>query len=219
MDFVELIKSRRTIREFSDRAPNRKLIEHCLEAAIWAPNPVNQQPWKFYVVTGTKLAEMNDRFEATFFENAQAAGMDEEIQPDCEARKDETMRTIARVVEESGSGSGTFVEKMVRFFDAPVVVLFTHYRSVGESYKYGTAAALQNFLLAAHSRGLGACWLGVARMCQEELRPILSIAPELEVLGGVGIGYPAEKSALNSFNRSRTPCDEQTVWCGFDPVK
>ncbi len=219
MDVVELIKSRRTIREFSDRIPSRDVIRQCLDAAVWAPNPMNQQPWKFYVVTGAKLDAINDRFEATFFEKAQGVGLDEEIPPDCEIRKDETMLTMARALEEGGADTGTFVEKMVRFFDAPVVVLFAHYRSAAESYRFGTTAALENFLLAAHSLGLGTCWLGVARMCQDEVKPILSIPPELELLGGVGIGYPAENSSLNSFERSRTPHDELTVWCGFDQMK
>lgn len=219
MDFIEFIKSRRTIRDFTNRVPDRTLIGQCLEAAVWAPNPVNQQPWKFYVVMGAKLAEMNDRIAATFFENAQAKGIDKDIQTACEERKEETMTTLMRVLENSGSDPSAFVENMVRFFNAPVVVLFAHYRSDGESYKYGTAAALQNFLLAAHSRGLGTCWLSVARMCENEVKTVIPIAPELELLGGVGIGYPADESALNSFNRSRIPADELTTWCGFEPRK
>lgn len=44
------IQRRRTVREFSDRAVPRELIEQCLLAAGSAPSGANLQPWQFVVV-------------------------------------------------------------------------------------------------------------------------------------------------------------------------
>lgn len=49
--FYELIKSRRTVREFSERPVDRKVIEQCILAAGTAPNGANKQPWHFAVVS------------------------------------------------------------------------------------------------------------------------------------------------------------------------
>ena len=49
-EFYELIKKRRTVREFSDQAIPDGVIEHCLLAAGTAPNGANKQPWHFVVV-------------------------------------------------------------------------------------------------------------------------------------------------------------------------
>lgn len=50
-EFYEHMKRRRTVRDFSDRAVPREIIEHCLLAAGTAPNGANKQPWHFVVVS------------------------------------------------------------------------------------------------------------------------------------------------------------------------
>jgi iodotyrosine deiodinase len=49
-DFLETMRRRRTVREFSDRQVPREVIESCLLAAGTAPNGANRQPWRFVVV-------------------------------------------------------------------------------------------------------------------------------------------------------------------------
>ncbi len=48
--FLELVRRRRTVRDFSDRAVPRDVLEDCLLAAGTAPNGANRQPWRFVVV-------------------------------------------------------------------------------------------------------------------------------------------------------------------------
>ncbi|HKL17724.1 MAG TPA: nitroreductase family protein, partial [Halalkalibaculum sp.] len=48
--FYELLKRRRTVREFSERPVPREIIEDCIMAAGTAPNGANMQPWHFVVI-------------------------------------------------------------------------------------------------------------------------------------------------------------------------
>ncbi len=48
--FYDDIKRRRTVRDFSDQAIDRNVIESCLLAAGTAPNGANLQPWHFSIV-------------------------------------------------------------------------------------------------------------------------------------------------------------------------
>ncbi len=61
MDVLELIKTRRSIREFLGNPVEKEKLEKILEAGRWAPSGLNNQPWKFKVVTENetknKLAE------------------------------------------------------------------------------------------------------------------------------------------------------------------
>ena len=214
MDMLELIRSRRSIRAFQQEKPSRAAIQECLEAAIWAPNPTNQQPWEFIVLAGEKLAMVNTCIEEHFFERMQS-GSYADLPEACEKRKDEIMETISRAAEQDGIDSGQFFEKMLRFFDAPVAVLFLHYAGAEDSYKYSTAAALENFLLAAHARGLGACWLGIVTICQEDIKALLGIPSDKALLGGVAVGVPVKNALLNTFERPRVPVDELTTWYGL----
>lgn len=49
MEFFDVIRSRRSVREFLDKPVSSKDIETCLEAARLAPSASNSQPWKFLV--------------------------------------------------------------------------------------------------------------------------------------------------------------------------
>ncbi len=69
--FYQLIKQRRTVREFSDRPIPEGVLENCLQAAGTAPNGANKQPWHFVVVTDPdikkKIREAAEEEEHEFY--------------------------------------------------------------------------------------------------------------------------------------------------------
>ena len=72
-EFYEDVKRRRTVREFSDRAVPRDLIETALRAASTAPSGANLQPWHFVVVSGPattkKIRAAAEAEEREFYEH------------------------------------------------------------------------------------------------------------------------------------------------------
>jgi len=106
-------------------------------------------------------------------------------------------------------------ESMMCFFDAPVGVYFVTYKQDNNQYLLSTAAALENFLLAARARGLGTCWLHMTIVCEQDIKEYLGIAHDKMLLGGVALGYPADDSAFNTFTRTRVCVDDITTWRGF----
>ena len=55
MDFFELVKCRRSLRKFSDRAVEREVVEKILEAALTAPSSRNSHSTRFLVVEDKDL--------------------------------------------------------------------------------------------------------------------------------------------------------------------
>ncbi len=53
--FYEVIKRRRTVRDFSDQTVPKEIIENCIKAAGTAPNGANLQPWHFVVVSNPEV--------------------------------------------------------------------------------------------------------------------------------------------------------------------
>lgn len=49
--FLERIRSRRSVRHFSDRDVPRDVLLNCIEAAASAPSGANKQPWTFVLIT------------------------------------------------------------------------------------------------------------------------------------------------------------------------
>jgi iodotyrosine deiodinase len=54
-DFLFSMRSRRTIRHFSDAPVPRQLVENAVQVAASAPSGANQQPWMFVVVTDPEV--------------------------------------------------------------------------------------------------------------------------------------------------------------------
>jgi nitroreductase len=53
--FYDQIKTRRTVRDFSDKTVSKEVIENCLKAAGTAPSGANLQPWHFVVVSKPEI--------------------------------------------------------------------------------------------------------------------------------------------------------------------
>lgn len=55
MALLDLIKRRKSIREFLDTPVEREKVMMCLEAAVAAPSACNSQPWRFIVIDDVHL--------------------------------------------------------------------------------------------------------------------------------------------------------------------
>ncbi|MFZ2456978.1 MAG: nitroreductase [Candidatus Altiarchaeia archaeon] len=58
METLEAIRTRRSMREFSGKKVSKEIIEEILEAGRWAPSGMNNQPWRFVVVSDKKTNEL-----------------------------------------------------------------------------------------------------------------------------------------------------------------
>lgn len=84
-EFYENIDRRRTVREFSDRAVPRDIIETALKVANTAPSGANLQPWHFAVVSGAdtkkKIREAAEIEEREFYEHRASEEWLEALEP------------------------------------------------------------------------------------------------------------------------------------------
>ncbi len=80
------------------------------------------------------------------------------------------------------------------FYNAPVVLVVLADKNVS-TYLYDGSLVMGNLLLAAHSLGLGACWIHRAKEEFEseegkELLKLLNIEGDYEGIGNCVLGYP-----------------------------
>jgi len=57
MALSDLLRHRKSVRDFLDRPVEREKIMMCLEAARLAPSACNSQPWRFIVVDDSQLKD------------------------------------------------------------------------------------------------------------------------------------------------------------------
>ena len=69
--FLDQIKKRRTIRDYSSRDVPIEIIENSIKAAATAPSGANQQPWHFVMVSNKKIKksirDAAEKEEQTFY--------------------------------------------------------------------------------------------------------------------------------------------------------
>lgn len=170
MDLYEAIKGRRSCRSFSSKPLDGKALDRILDAATWAPSPLNSQPWEFIVVTDPAV---KDKIHG-------------------EAER-------CRVWAREQSGWGWLDKYRLDFLKAaPVLVVVVgnpkktgvdqFQAGGGTAYQHACAAAVQNMLLAAHAEGLGSLWFTLYDKIN--MSAILDIDPEKIPLAVVCLGVP-----------------------------
>ncbi len=50
MNLQEALKTRRSVRTYSNEVPSQELIEKVIEMACYAPSAHNQQAWTFFLI-------------------------------------------------------------------------------------------------------------------------------------------------------------------------
>ncbi|MDF2630383.1 MAG: hypothetical protein K0R39_4214 [Symbiobacteriaceae bacterium] len=163
MQLDEAIRSRRTVRQFRPDPVDRTLIDEIIELATWAPNHRHVEPWRFYVATGAAK------------------------EPLCAIHRDLTREERP---EEPERAEARYQELM----GVPVYIVVTvegdpiPKRDL-ENYA-AVCCAIQNLLLAAHGRGLGAVWRSGNVIRDARTRAWLGLPEHERIVGLIQVGYP-----------------------------
>jgi len=57
MNFIDIVKKRCSIREYSSQPVEKEKLDYVLEAARLAPSACNFQPWSFYVIQDAEMLQ------------------------------------------------------------------------------------------------------------------------------------------------------------------
>ena len=194
----ETIRNRRSIRRYDGRPVARGLVRELLEAATSAPSPHHRQPWRFAVLEApalkVRLAEaMGARLRADRARDGNPA----------EAIEADAARSRARITAAP-------VVLMVAITMADMDVYPDERRSAAEYLMavQATAAAIQNVLLMAQARGLGASWMCAPLFCPDAVREALALPADWQPQAVLTLGYPAAPGRP----RARRPLAEVVSW-------
>lgn len=191
MSVVNIIKNRRSVGLMTQERPPKEVIERILEAATYAPNHHEVEPWKFIVLAGAARVElgnlmaelMAEKMPETASEKAQAALAKEQNKP---------LRAPVIIVAASLEPN----QPKVRDIENVEAV----------------AAAVQNMLLVIEEEGLAAIWRSGGPAYEPRIKEFLGIKPQEHIVGFVYLGYPAVRRT----EAHRTPYTQKTEWRGWN---
>jgi coenzyme F420-0:L-glutamate ligase / coenzyme F420-1:gamma-L-glutamate ligase len=176
----DAIRQRRSIRKYQTRPVAQKIVLDVLEAAGCAPSAHNSQPWRFIVLQDTSIKRrLAEVMADSWVKDLQRDGL--KVEADKRAERVERFATAPVLIL-----AGLTLDGLRKF---PDVERQTCERDLAVQ-SFG--AALQNLLLAAHAKGLGAGWFCAPAFCKEAVREVLKIPDAVEPQAFVAMGYPAE---------------------------
>lgn len=165
MDTITAIHTRRSIRAYAARVPERGAIEDIIHDAAQAPVTPVSGAFLFVVIEGAaRLAAYGVR----------AKRYAQEHRP-----------------SEAGYGWVDRPDFLV-FFNAPVVIVICAAEDNDQSIQDCNRAG-QNLMLSAHARGLGTCWVGAPLLWLRDaaVKAEIGIAEHLAPFAVFTLGYPS----------------------------
>lgn len=209
-DFLELVKKRRSIRQFKADPIPEDDIKKIVEAARWAPSGYNCQLWEFVVVRKPELKErIGDIVGTAFMEMMQGAA-----------------------APGSAPSSTRPIDQYKSFAKAPALILLlgdTRVKEYGPGrsdderwlsiYLPSLSIAYQHMALAATSLGLASQWVSAVHLptVPDQLRELIGIPEEMIFFDMFAVGYPAVEPS----EKKMRPLDEMLHFddCGVEDFR
>ena len=162
------------------------MLRTIIEAATWAPNHRNAEPWRFIVLAkgGELREEVAEIVYDWTYDNARS--------------------------QDAGHRADSANTAKQEILDVPAFVYVycvdgDNDEGTKENYA-AVACAIQNLMLAAQSLGIGVGWV-TGRPCKADVGPALGAESNWQIAGALYIGYPSVK-----LESERAPVDEVTSW-------
>jgi 5,6-dimethylbenzimidazole synthase len=200
---LDLMRRRRTVRQFSTEPIGRDDILQVLEAARWAPTGANSQPCEFVIVTERAALEQIDQAlrERRQRRMALRAGAAERY---ALPSKDGLADGSALIVVCADPRARWAFPSSARQDITVAEPVYTYWASIG--------AVVENIHLAAAALGLGIVWISTDPDMALTLRELLAVPETLDIVFCLPIGRPARQPQTPS----RRPLEEIGHWEGYD---
>ena len=174
---LTIIKNRRSVRSYTDRRPERFVLEQVVEAAGWAPSGMDRQSWQFLVIQGEALEYLRTAVREQF----------------CALElKDSHPPFFAKCKQWAEEDEGWSF-----FYGAPALLVISNVAEERNAMAESAAAA-ENAILEAAALGLSSCWITTLNgLCDEPgLRPVLTglgIPTNHRIYVALALGYGADQ--------------------------
>ena len=212
----QVVRTRRSIRRFTDRPVSKKLLLEILDIAGRAPSNSNMQPWQVYVVGGAakdKLAQaLSDAHQKSPADYQPERPM---YAPNLPAPYSDRLQLFGRVFYGALGIDRADMEARGRYI-APIAAFFTVDRRMEVNSWFDCGLFAQTFMLAAKARGLDTCAQIFLTKYHSVVRRHLPIDDSQIIACGMSIGYADTSSVEYTIDIPRIPVNEFASIVGLE---
>ncbi len=236
MDFTEVLKSRRSIRAFSNKPVEQTLLNEIFLEALESPSSSNTQPYKFAVATGDTCKKLGDELLSKYRESNKIqkqplplklfSAITSNALPDSDFKpmlgkypsvfQDRRIATGMGLYEVLGierkdkKARDEQMAKNFTFFDAPVAIFLFIHPGMQHTALLDAGIFMQSLMLSATNKGLGTCAQGALGIWRSPIDKHFKIPKDYKLVCGLALGYPKE-SKVNSYRPKKLDLNELLI--------
>ena len=215
MDLEKAIDGRRSIRAFKPDPISREIIENILNLVIKAPSAINLQPWEFIVVMDEEKDRLSRKLIKSYKEK-QISCSPGNVKPLADTFSKRGLASVELMtpsLAKMGQEFNWFInEGSCNFYGAPVAIVLCLDNAFSKARLVDVGISVGYFVLIAQSLGLGTCTIGLINAYEEEIKEVLNIPENKDVVIGIALGYPDLESPANEFKTPRDTIDSFVKW-------
>jgi len=210
-ELTDLIKSRRSIRAWTDQPVAEEKLLQAIELATYAPNAGNQQNWHFYLI-------MNRDTIGAIADAVQESADCIAAWPEAGKMGEAANRMLKGAARFRGATAGIAVA--VKQYQSPIDQVLQlrgktdpqarrmrRWRSSADSKIQSISSAIAYLLLVLHQMGFGGLWMTGPLQAKGDIEKILKVPADMDVAAYIAVGNAAENPPL----RERKPVQEVTT--------
>ena len=219
----EAIRTRRSVREFEEKPVSEADLREIVDCARYSASGGNLQPWHLHVLTGTALDELLGRVAEKSKTTPFGDGPEYSIYPadlsePYHARRGKVavgMYELLGIARDDAAGRGAQMAKNFRFFGAPVGMILTIDKQMGNPQFCDLGIFLGNLMLLAREKGLHTCAQEAWSLWGGTIREVLGLPESELVFCGLALGYARADSVINQLCTERASVEEVARFSGF----
>lgn len=220
MRVSEAVNSRRSMRVFKPDPVAKTDIEWIIENANRSASNGNLQPWKLYVTMGAARKRLSAAILKAMDEGDNGPGAEynvypQEMTPVYDARRKlvgKQLYTLLGVPRGDAAGMLKQFRKNYEFFDAPVGMILSVEKRMGNGQWIDCGIFLDQLMLLAREKGLHTCPQAAFSRYQHVVRRELGIPDDQTVICGLALGHADPDVVPNSLITDRAPIQDFTTW-------
>lgn len=206
-DLENLIRGRRSVRQWKKQEVPDELLKKAVELATWAPNGGNYQGWRFIIVKRKEMIEKAANAVQSVSDKIaswpEAVSWQEDVNR--YRRNASFFRNAPVCIGVFSSAYQSPMDKVLvarEPFDREAKEILGFRRSAPTAVQ-SVAAAVTTMLLVFQQMGLGAVWLVSPIQAKKEIEAILKVPSNMDLICLIAVGYPDE-----SPQKERRPVEE-----------
>jgi nitroreductase len=169
MEFQELLKNRRAIRDFQEKQVPLSVVKEIIQDTCLAPTASNGQPCKFIIIQDRDyIKRLSDESKRNLLS-------------DLARNPTSPLKMYEEILRD---------EKFNAFYNAPCLVYVIGPTAVW-SLDIDCALTVAYFIFSATSRGLGTCWIALgANIRDPRILKEMGVTEGYRIVAPIILGYP-----------------------------